>query len=93
MKINKTESILGVYFNKKANKVGKRKSLNKEDKLDVSDTAKDFIVAIEKYKQLPDIRTEKVEELKEKVKSGTYYVDGKRIAEKIMETIDFDKRI
>lgn len=93
MKINKTENILGVFLGRRTNKIDKHKSSNKEDKLEVSDTAKDFIAAMEKYKKLPEVRREKVEELKEKVKSGTYYVDGKRIAEKMMEKIDFDKRI
>ncbi|HHV47147.1 MAG TPA: flagellar biosynthesis anti-sigma factor FlgM [Tissierellia bacterium] len=93
MKINKTDNILGVFFNRKINKIDRHRNLNKEDKLEVSDTAKDYTIAMEKYYKLPDIRREKVEELKEKVKSGTYYVDGKRVAERIMETVDFDKRI
>lgn len=93
MKINKTNNILGIFFNRKTNKVGKNTQAKKKDKLEVSDKAKDFQVAMDKLKQLPDIRNEKVERLKKEVQSGTYNVEGRRIAEKIMESIDFDKRI
>ncbi|NLX63042.1 MAG: flagellar biosynthesis anti-sigma factor FlgM [Tissierellia bacterium] len=93
MKINKTNNILGIFFNRNTNKVDKSRNSNKKDKLEVSDKAKDFQVALEKFKSLPDIRKEKVERLKKEVQSGTYKVEGRRIAEKILEGIDLDKRI
>ena len=92
MKINKTENILGSYF-KRINTFDKNRHLGKKDKLMISNMAKDFNVAMDKLKQLPDIRKEKVERIKKQVESGTYNVDGRLIAEKMLENIDFDKTI
>jgi len=93
MKINKTNNILGIFFNIEANKVGKNKGSGKKDRLEVSKQAKDFQIALDKFKALPDIREEKVERLKKEVQAGTYNIEGRRIAEKILEGIELDKRI
>jgi len=94
MKINKTEKIMGIYINNMSNKIkGSKKNSVKKDELDFSDRAKDFQFALEKIKSVPDMRMDRVERLKREVKSGTYNVEGRKIAEKILETIDFDKRI
>ncbi len=93
MKINKADNVFGVFFNKKINKVDKNTKEKRKDRLEVSDKAKDFQVAMDKIKDLPDIRKEKVERLKKEVQAGTYNVEGRRIAEKMMESIEFDKKI
>ncbi len=36
-------------------------------------------------KSIPDIRTDKVSEIKEQIKSGKYIVNGKEVAKKILE--------
>lgn len=92
MKINKTESIIINNFNK-MNTFDKSRHLGKKDKLVISNMAKDFNIAMDKIKKLPDIRKEKVERIKEQVQSGTYNVEGRLIAEKMLESIDFDKSI
>jgi flagellar biosynthesis anti-sigma factor FlgM len=94
MRINKTENIMGIYAANMNNKVRMNtKDTVKKDELNFSEKAKNFQVAMEKIKELPDIRVEKVERLKREVKTGTYRVEGRKIAEKILESVDFDKKI
>lgn len=46
-------------------------------------------VELQKFKEItksmPDIRTEKVEAIKEQIDSGKYIVNGKEVAKKILE--------
>ena len=67
----------------------------KRDQLSVSQKAKDYqIVAkgINILNDIPDIREDKVNEIKEKIDKGVYDIDGKDIAEKMLSSY-FDKRI
>jgi len=81
MKINKTEKVMGIYINNLNNKVREnKKNAMKKDELDFSEKAKDFQLAMEKLKNVPDIRMDKVERLKREVKAGTYNVEGRKIS-------------
>ncbi len=53
----------------------------------MSSTAKDIAKINEIIKASPDIRTDKVERIKSEIASGTYFVEGKEIAEKILKEI------
>lgn len=94
MRINKMDNVFQVYNknlgvkNIKTNKSGKS-----SDELKISENAMDFQFAINKVKEVEDIRVEKVEKIKEQIKSGTYEIDGKKIAEKIYNSINFDQKI
>jgi negative regulator of flagellin synthesis FlgM len=94
MRINKMDNVFQVYNknlgvkNIKTNKSGKS-----SDELKISENAMDFQFAINKVKDVEDIRVEKVEKIKEQIKSGTYEIDGKKIAEKIYNSINFDQKI
>ena len=93
MRINNIENIFQVY-NKNAGV--KKKDTGKKpatDEINFSDKAVDFQHALKAFKEVDDLRMEKVEKLKEEVKSGNYYVDGDKIAEKILEGLSFDRRI
>jgi len=94
MKVNNTDKVMGIYLNNMNNQVREKKvNHTKKDKISISEEAKDFQFALELIKKLPDTRAEKVERLKREVQAGTYNVDGKKIAEKMLESIYFDKRI
>lgn len=81
MKISGSTPIHGVYNN--YNKV-KPKTTNyaPENNLDIeiSQTGKDFSVAMEKLKNLEPIRQGKVENIKKQISNGTYVVDSTKIA-------------
>lgn len=94
MKINNINKLLKIYNNnlnvKKANDV--KMSKNK-DELKLSHRAMEYQYALNKLKEVPDIRKNKVDRIKEEIKTGTYVVDGEKIVEKMFEKANFDKRI
>lgn len=58
-----------------------------KDRVDISERAKDAARLMEEIKAIPDIRTEKVDELREAIKSGRYRIDSVKLAEKILKEI------
>ncbi|MBW2143936.1 MAG: flagellar biosynthesis anti-sigma factor FlgM [Deltaproteobacteria bacterium] len=56
------------------------KSVLKEDKVDISRTATEVKKARVQLDNVPDIREEKVAEIKNEINNGTYRIDGKKIA-------------
>lgn len=64
-----------------------------KDQLELSEVAKDFQVALKAFRNLPEIREDKVNAIKEKMKQGTYQVSGKEVADKILEGIYINKKI
>ncbi|SHI38536.1 flagellar biosynthesis anti-sigma factor FlgM [Lutispora thermophila] len=67
----------------------------KKDELTISQKAKDYQVvskAMKALSQVPDIREDKVNEIKQKMDKGIYDIDGKDIAEKML-TGGFDRKI
>lgn len=93
MKINKTDKVVQVYNSMISNKANISKNRKEKDKINLSERAKDYQFAMNKIKEIPDIRIDKVNRLKEQVQSGNYNVEGKKIVEKMFESINFDKRI
>lgn len=57
------------------------------DKIEISDQARDFQTAMKAFKELPDIRQDKVEELRSQMESGQYKPSTEAVADKIMEMI------
>jgi negative regulator of flagellin synthesis FlgM len=56
----------------------------KADTVVLSDTAKTVQEARTQLESIPDVREDKVAELKEQVESGTYEIDAEKIAEKML---------
>jgi negative regulator of flagellin synthesis FlgM len=56
------------------------KSVLKEDKVDISRTAREVKEARAQLDNVPDIREEKVAEIKNEINKGTYTIDGKKVA-------------
>ena len=63
----------------------------KEDKVVLSPKAKEVQEATKIIKELPDIQEEKVAQLKEQIDQGTYRVDGKKIAFKMLKESILDE--
>lgn len=55
-----------------------------EEKVDLSTQAKDIQLAKNALSQLPDVREQKVQEIKSQVDSGKYNVSGEKIAGKMV---------
>ena len=56
-----------------------------QEKVNLSATARDIQKLKGEIAKLPDVREEKVENLKTRIGQGTYNVSGEKIAEKIAE--------
>lgn len=59
-----------------------------KDQLSVSKTAKEFQIAYKSLKDVPEVRKEKIDSIKERIQSGTYDVSTKEVSEKIMSQLD-----
>jgi negative regulator of flagellin synthesis FlgM len=59
---------------------GKSKPSGNSDKVELSEQAKEVSRAFAQLKALPDVRQGKVGEIKNQVETGTYRVDGSKIA-------------
>lgn len=87
---------LKLYLNKNVNKAGgvndaKARSLERsgdasapEDRISLSSKAKEASMAAELARTAPDIRTERVADLKSAINSGQYQVEGEKVAEKVI---------
>lgn len=81
--------ISGVYGkDKKIRRTDKMGSVHsKKDDISISGKGKDFQATLDAVRSKPDIRQQKVDEIKEKIEAGTYNISGKQIAEKIIDSI------
>lgn len=60
---------------------------SQRDDLSISSQAKDFQTVINALKKVPDVRTEKVKDIEEKVNSGNYQVANKEVADKMIQVM------
>lgn len=75
------------------NKVEKKQDVKGSDKLEISSEARDFHAILNAIKATPDIREEKVNEIKNKIESGTYNVSAKDVVEKLIRDYKQAKNI
>ncbi|MBS4026236.1 MAG: flagellar biosynthesis anti-sigma factor FlgM [Clostridia bacterium] len=66
-------------------------SLNQSDRTQLSEEARLHQVAMKALKNMPDVREDRVAELKKAIESGSYQVSGKEIAEKMLERSAIDR--
>ena len=55
------------------------------DSVQISQASADIAKAKEIINEQPEVRTEKVNQVKQAIKNGSYEVDGKKVAEKIIK--------
>lgn len=59
-----------------------------KDEVTFSSEAKDFAALTKLLSQVPDVRADRVEDIKNQISSGTYSVQAEEIAEKIVSQLD-----
>lgn len=78
--------VSGIYTNDK--KISKVENVNKlslgRDDIKISNKAKDYSVAMNALKNIPDIRQDRVDEVAKKLANNEYEVSGDDIADKIL---------
>ncbi len=93
MKINRMDNAFKVYNKNQEVKKTENVKGKKEDKISISQDAKDYQFALEKIKNVDEIRVEKVNSLQRQIQAGTYNVSGNQIAEKMIDSVNFNKKI
>jgi len=74
--------------NKSTSKVEKSSAISsKKDVVSISNEGKDFQAALKAAKEAPDIRTDRVEEIKQRMQQDSYEVSSADVADKIVESI------
>ena len=72
----------------KENRVNKINNVDKveapKDDVKISATGKDFSIAMNAVKNVPDVREDKVNDIRSRIENGTYNVSGKDVAEKLL---------
>ena len=72
----------------KENRVNKLNNVDKvealKDDVKISATGKDFSIAMNALKDVPDVREDKVNDIRSRIENGTYNVSGKDVAEKLL---------
>ncbi len=88
MKIDGTSmSPLGsVQASNRLSQVEKKTLVSEADKVAVSDKAQVYQALLQKVKEIPSVREERVRALSEQIERGEFKVDGQKIADKLLGT-------
>lgn len=81
MRIDAYNQVSQLYQATKPKKVSGLNETKKTDQCQISQSGKDYQAAKNAISQMPDVREEKVQSLKEEISSGTYNVSAQEIAE------------
>lgn len=84
MRIDAYNAISQTYGVKSKYKTGAVAKTGSTDMVEISDFGKELQVAKQAVTSAPDIRADKVAELKSKIANGTYEVSGESFAEKLI---------
>ena len=89
MKIDtsKISQLLNSYDQKSKTNQTAQQGEEQKDEVAVSDEALQVQKGRQTYEQLPDVREDKVTELKEELRSGSYDVSGEEIAGAMLDSV------
>ncbi|MCL1988378.1 MAG: flagellar biosynthesis anti-sigma factor FlgM [Firmicutes bacterium] len=88
MKINTIYAAQAVYQTNSKTRKSNAAASNAQDNLSISGQAEDYQIARRAISQLPDVRENRVAELKSLIESGQYSVNASAIANKILQNFD-----
>lgn len=84
MRIDALNQVSHLYQANKTKKISKSSEKEKKDQFEISQSAKDYQTAKKALSQTPDIREDKVAEIKNAMNTGTYNVSAQEIADKMV---------
>ena len=87
MKITSIGNIMDSYKTQKTTKVEKSKSKIGSDVLDISSVAKEYQIAKKAIMKVDDIRESKIEDIKNRIQSGSYDVTAQEVAGKMVDNM------
>lgn len=80
MKINGIPPVGGVQPINKVSQVSRNDHKSEQDKVAVSDNAQIYQNLVQKVKELPDVREDRVKELTDRIARGEFSLDAESIA-------------
>lgn len=87
MRINNVDNVMKVYKKGLSNIKCNNRS-DRKDRIEISDRGRDYQFAINKARELPEVRAEKVAKIKGQLEAGNYKIDSGKIADKILRKSD-----
>jgi len=84
MRIDAYNQVSQLYRNNGTKKVNKTGATAAADKVEISQIGKDYQVAKQAVSQASDIRTDKVNAIREQMAAGTYNVSMEDVADKLL---------
>lgn len=88
MRIDAFNKINEVYKASSVKNTAKAKDNSFSDKLEISQAGKDYQIAKQVVARTPDVREAKINDIKERMKVGTYNITMKDVVEKLVEKAD-----
>lgn len=85
MRIDAISQVAQIYKTTQTQSSGKSQKSKAKDEVHISELGKDFQIAKMALSEIPDVRAEKVEEIKSRMEAGTYEVSDSEFADKLME--------
>jgi negative regulator of flagellin synthesis FlgM len=92
MRVDAYNKISQVYQANAVKKTMKTAGTSTTDQLEISRTAKDYQVAKQAVAGTQEVRTDKVNDIKKRIESGTYNISMEEAADKMVESY-FEKLI
>lgn len=84
MRIDAYNKVSQLYGTGNIKKTAKPKGGSFSDKLEISQKGLDYQVAKQVVSQTPDVREDKVKQIKNQLEAGTYNIDMSEVAEKVV---------
>jgi negative regulator of flagellin synthesis FlgM len=84
MRIDAYNKVNQLYNTNNVKKATKPSGGSLSDKLEISQAGKDYRVAKQIVTQTPDVREDKINEIKKQMESGTYNVGMEEVADKVV---------
>jgi negative regulator of flagellin synthesis FlgM len=85
MRIDAFNKVSQLYKANSVKSTAKTNSSSFSDKLEISQLGKDYQVAKQIVAQTPDVREDKVNEIKQRLDAGTYDVSNEEVADKLVK--------
>jgi negative regulator of flagellin synthesis FlgM len=86
MRIDAFNKVSQLYNTNSVKSTAKTKNGSFSDMLEISQTGKDYQVARQIVARTPDIREDKVNDIKKRMASGTYDVSAEEVANKLADS-------
>jgi len=92
MRIDAFNKVSQLYQTNNVKNTAKAKGSSFSDMLEISQTGKDYQVAKQIVTRTPDIRDDRVNDIKQRMEAGTYDISAEEVADKLVDSY-FDELI